>query len=170
MHLKRSVYIWNLVLLLVCMFSTLSLAQNPSTPEERTRMTTLAHKLESKPLDDSLRAEREWAIKWLIQVPDIHVKMCTDVLGDFYKSKYKYSSEITTQLMLSSAAYVIEHPDQSNDDLAQYMGGVEGVLKAYNSILKEKPSAKSKGLDDLLQKQSQGTLKDAVQDAAKKCK
>ena len=170
MHVRRSVYIWSLILLLVCMFSTSSLAQNPSTPEERTRMTTLAHKLESNPLDDSLRTEREWAIKWLIQVPDIHVKMCTDVLGDFYKSKYKYSSEITTQLMLSSAAFVIEHPDQSNDNVAQYMGGVEGVLKAYNSILQQKPNAKSKALDALLRLQQEEKLKDQVQVAAQKCK
>jgi len=45
---------------------------------------------------------------------------------------------------------------------------VEGALRAYQSILKAKPEAKAKDLDELLQKQSQGTLVAYVRDAAAK--
>src|SRR5271169_1070628 len=95
-------------LLCIAAVSTV-LAQTPSTPEERARLVAIAHKLETNPLDPGLHADREWAIKWLIQVPDIHVGICPTILGDYHK--YKYSSEITTQLMLSGAAYTIENPD-----------------------------------------------------------
>jgi hypothetical protein len=141
-------------------------AQTPSTPDERARLVTLAHKLESNPLDASLRPEREWALKWLIQVPDITVGMCPSILGDYHK--YKYSTEITTQLMLSGAQFVIENPDKAKDRMAQYVAAAEGALKAYSSILQQDPKAKSKALDDTLQKQSQGKLRDYVEDTANK--
>jgi hypothetical protein len=154
---------------LVCAATVNSFAQNPSTPEERARLTSLAQKLENSPLDPSLRPEREWAIKWLIEVPDIHVSMCPTILGDYHK--YKYSPEITTQLMLAGARFSIENPDKAKDQVAQYMAGAESALKAYSAILQQDPKAKSKALDDDLQKKSQGKLKEYIEDAvAKSCR
>jgi len=142
--------------------------RGPSTPEERTRFVAIAQKLEQSPLDAGLRPEREWALLWLIQVPDVTVNVCTAPFGDFMKKKYKYSPEIVMQLTFSSGQFVIEHPDQAKDADAQLVAGVEGALRAYQSILKAKPEAKSKDLDELLQKQSQGTLVAYVRDAAAK--
>ena len=148
-------------------FSTAdSLAQKPSTPEERARLVSVAQKLEASPLDPSLKAEREWAIKWLIEVPDIHVGMCPSILGDYHN--YKYSSEITTQILLASARFSIEKPDQASDPTAQYIAGAESALKAYTAILQQDAKAKSKPLDADLEKQSQGKLKEMLQDAALK--
>jgi hypothetical protein len=152
---------------LLCMAAVPTVfAQSPSTPEDRNRLITLTHKLESNPLDPSLRPEREWAIKWLIEVPDIHVGMCPSILGDY--QKYKYSAEITTQLMLESAEFVIKNPDQARDRVAQYVAAAEGALKAYGAILQQDPKAKSKALDDLVQKKSAGKLNESIQDVASK--
>jgi hypothetical protein len=149
---------------LVCATAVCSFAQSPSTPEDRARLVSLAQKLETNPLDSSLRPEREWALKWLIEVPDIHVSMCPTILGDYHK--YKYSAEITTQLMLSGARFSIENPDKANDQVGQYVAGAEGALKAYGAILQKDSKAKSKVLDEDLQKQQDGKLKDFIQDAA----
>jgi len=139
--------------------------RGPSTTEERQRAAAIAHKLEESPLDKSLQPDREWALRWVIEVPDVHVNICGKALSGFLskKSKYKFESEIVTQMMLSSAAFVIEHPDQAADDQAQYLAGVQGTLKAYEAILKIKPDAKSKTLDELLQQQKDGKLQEAVQ-------
>jgi carboxypeptidase Q len=145
--------------------------RGPSTAEERARFVSVAHKYESNPLDPAIKKDQEWAILWLIQVPDIHTKMCTDALGKAYnKEKYAHAPEMVAQMLLSSGAFVIENPEKAKDDKAQYLAGTEGVLKAYQSIIKEQPQARSKALDDLLQKQSQGELADFVRDASKKCK
>jgi carboxypeptidase Q len=145
--------------------------RGPSTPEERERFVSIAHKFQANPLDPSVVKDREWAILWLIQVPDISAKMCTEVLGGAYnKEKYSHAPEITAQMLFSSGAFVIENPDKAKDDKAQYLAGVEGVLKAYQAILQQDPQGKSKALDDLLQKQSDGKLADFVRDASKKCK
>jgi hypothetical protein len=154
----------------LCASAQTNSARGPSTTEERARAVEVAHKLEVAPLDESLRGDREWLLLWLIQVPDIHVKICTNVLGDFMKAKYKHSSEIVGQLTFSAAAFVIEHPDQASSDLAQYQAGVEGVLKAYQAILKVKPKDRSKALDELLQLQSDGKLADSIKEASKTCK
>lgn len=141
--------------------------RGPSTPEERQRFVTIAHKLEQAPLDESLHKEREWAFLWLVQVPDVHVNICTAPLGDFMKSKYKYSSEIVGQMTFSSGVFAVEHLGKPTDEAAQYLAGVEGALRAYQAILKSKPNTKSKALDDFLEKQKQGKLADLVREAAK---
>ncbi|HKV91693.1 MAG TPA: hypothetical protein VJW20_03990 [Candidatus Angelobacter sp.] len=142
--------------------------RGPSTPEERQRFVTLTHKMEDAPLDESLRSEREWALVWLVQIPDITVNVCTAPLGDYMKKKYKYSPEITIQLTFSSGAFIIEHPEKAKDEYAQCLAGVEGALKAYQSILKVKPDAHSKALDELLDKQRTGKLAEHVQEATSK--
>jgi hypothetical protein len=162
------------LLVLVCLAS-LTNAQSkrgPSTPEERERFVAIAHKLEANPLDKTLQSDREWALRWLIEVPDISVSICSQALGPkFFNTKYKYSGEIVGQLTLSQGAFVIEHPDKAQDFIAQYLAGAEGALKAYKAILQTAPKAKSKELDELLAKQANGQLTDFLKETTQKaCK
>jgi hypothetical protein len=71
--------------------------------------------------------------------------------------------------MLASAAFVIENPDKAGDANALNQSAVPSVLKAYESILKDKPKDKSKDLDVLLQKRDSGQLVQAVQENGKSC-
>ena len=144
-------------------------AEKHSTPEDRQRLVAIAHKLEAAPLDPTLAPEREWAVKWTIAAPDVHVRICTNLLSDLRRPKYKYRSEISEQLLISSAAFLIEHPDQADKYRAQSVGGMEGVLKAYSAIIKAEPQATAKSLDALLEKQREGQLADAVWEIAKSC-
>ena len=144
-------------------------AERHSTPEDRQRLVAIAHKLEAAPLDPALASERQWAVSWSIAASDIHVKICPVLLGDLRRPKYKYRSEISEQLLISSAAFLIEHPDQAENYRAQSVGGMEGVLKAYASIIKADPQATAKSLDVLLEKQKQGKLADFVRSASEAC-
>jgi hypothetical protein len=144
-------------------------AEKHSTSEDRRRLVAIAHKLEAAPLDPALAPEREWAVKWTVAAPDVHVKICTSLLADLRRPKYKYRSEMNEQLLISSAAFLIEHPDQAENYRAQSVGGMEGVLKAYASIIKTEPQATAKSLDALLEKQREGKLADAVWEIAKSC-
>jgi hypothetical protein len=164
-----------LILLSLSIFSAYA-AQNepkraPSTAEERTRFVTLTHKLEQNPLDKSLYDEKVWAKQWLEDIPDVNVTICAPVLFglDFIKEQNKYTPQLSYQATFAEAVFIIEHPDKKSDTTAQYVAGVESALKAYTAILKNEPSAKSKALDDLLEKQKQGKLLDFVRDASKEC-
>jgi hypothetical protein len=144
-------------------------AEKHSTVEDRQRLVTIAHKLEATPLDPTLAPERQWAVSWVIAAPDIHVRVCANLLADLRRPKYKYRAEIVDQLLISSAAFLIEHPDQADNYPAQSTGGMEGVLKAYSAIIKADPQATAKSLDALLEKQREGKLADAVWEIAKSC-
>jgi hypothetical protein len=166
-----------LVLLLFCLsIVSVCLAQDqpkhaPSTPQERQRFLALTRKLEQNPLDKSLYEEKSWAKQWLEDVPDINVNICAPLLFglDFVREQHKYMPQLSYQATFASAVYIIEHPDRKGDTTAHYIAGVESALKAYSAILKSEPGAKSKALDDLLEKQKQGKLADFVREASKGC-
>jgi hypothetical protein len=144
-------------------------AEKHSTPEERQRLVTIARKLEAAPLDPALAPEKQWAVSWVVAAPDIHVRICPNLLADLRRPKYKYRSAIADQLLISSAAFLIEHPEQAEEIANQSIGGMEGVLKAYSAIIKADPQATAKSLDDLLEKQRQGKLAEAVREIVKDC-
>jgi hypothetical protein len=144
-------------------------SEKHSTPEDYQRLVTIARKLEAAPLDPALAPDRQWAVSFVLGAPDIHVRICTNLLADLRRPRYKYRSEIGEQLLISSAAFLIEHPDQTNDSPAQSVGGMEGVLKAYSAIIKAEPQATAKSLDALLEKQREGKLADGVGEIMKGC-
>jgi hypothetical protein len=144
-------------------------AEKHSSPEDRQRLVAVAHKLEAAPLDPALGPDRAWAVQWVVAAPDVHAKVCTNLLADLRRPRYKYRSQITDQLLLSSAAFLIEHPEKGDGVAAQSVGGMEGVLKAYSAILKADPQATARPLDDFLEKQKEGKLAAAVQEIAKGC-
>ncbi|HMF91472.1 MAG TPA: hypothetical protein VKL40_12580 [Candidatus Angelobacter sp.] len=155
--------------------SALAVPQNqpkrgPSTAEERARFLALTRKLEQTPLDRNLYAEKKWALQWIEDIPDITVTPCPYVLGDeFPNSRYPYTSNLLFQVVFGSVAFMIEHPDKKDDQVAQYTAGVESALKAYKGILRADPVA-SRPLEELLQKQSEGKLEEFVKTASKECR
>lgn len=146
-------------ILTVC---TSASGQDTSTPEERKQWAEVTHKLESSPLDDSANKQGEVAFKRMSDVHDFHVLLCPSLLSEFNGMKYMYAHAITRQYMMASGAFQVENPDKAADGKSTALAAVESVLKTYQAILQQKPDAKAKPLDDLLKKQSQGKLKDAL--------
>ena len=146
--------------------------RGPSTPDERATAVKAAHLLESDPFNKDAKNAREWLTLWLVQIPDISIEVCSVYLKPLYDGKGKnYATEIATQMMFSSAAFVIEHPDQSHDRIAVNTAGLEGALKTYKSILKEKPKARWDFLDGLISRREKGELQAYVQEVANRdCK
>lgn len=160
--------------LLVIAFSYLVSGQNeskrgPSTADERKRFVEVTRKLEQDPLDDRLRADRSWALKWLEDVPDINVNMCSPVMGDLSRSRYRYAPQLGAQFGFEMAVFIIEHPNQSSDLNAQYMAGLQGALRAYKNILKTQPMAVSAQMEALINLQDKGKLEEYVRERAKEC-
>jgi hypothetical protein len=146
-------------------------ARGPSTAEERAKVVELTRSLEREPLGENAAATRQWLREWAIEVPDIRVYVCDDLLSPGLSDNYLYSSEINLQRMFSAAAFAIEHQDKARDEIAQYTAGVEGALRVYEVLLKSKPDAGSAFLDEFLAKRDHGELADHVAKLAnEKCK
>jgi carboxypeptidase Q len=147
--------------------------RGPSTPEERAKVVQIARALESDPLQAGNKDMRTWFTLWLIEVPDITVAICGEELEPIFHESNRdknFVSEIFGQSMFSAASFVIEHPDQANNKIAVYTAGVEGSLKAYQSILKVHPEAAWPFLDDPILKQQKGELPKYVEKAIAKCR
>jgi hypothetical protein len=143
--------------------------RGPSTPEERARALAAIDDLETHPLGPNAKEERHWLTIWLIEVPDIHVGFCTDLLPDIPKKKD--GEIIPIQMVYSSARYAIQHDGSSSTSIEQYEAGVEGALKVYEVLLQDHPKDRDPKLDDLIQRRTAGTLADYVKErAASACK
>jgi hypothetical membrane protein len=146
-------------------------ARGPSTPEERAKFVALTRSLELDPLAENASATRQRLQDWVIEVPDIRFKVCTELLGDALGDEYPYSRELNVQAVLSGAVLTLEDPGEARDDVAVYTAGVEGALRAYQMLVQSRPDAHSAALDDLLEKQRQHELADHIARLAKKkCK
>ncbi len=159
------------LLALVCVSAARAQQQRgPSTAEERARAVKIAHALEADPLSSALKSDREWLLKWIIEVPDLTVDLCSEFLKPILESKKNYSPEIFAQTTFSQAAFIIEHPDKARDEAGVYQAGLEGSLKAYSAILKNNPKARWPFLDELIQKRDAGKLEGYVREKMKGCK
>jgi carboxypeptidase Q len=147
-----------------------SSGRGPSTPEERNKAVQTARKLQMDPLSPDAQADREWLVKWLIEVPDISVKLCSSILGDLGDSKTGKPGALIATMLASEAAFVIENPKKAQDLEAIYLAGLDGSLNAYQSLRKADPAYRVKHLDDLLSMREEGKLPRYIKDAAKKCK
>jgi hypothetical protein len=156
-------------LLLLSLLATAAQVPDPAAVEPRQRVVAIAHKLEAAPLDQALFPEREWAKQWVLENPDVRIRMCMQLLPDLRHARYKFRREIVDQMMLSSVAFLVEHPDKAGDHLAENVGGLQGVLKAYSAIVKSNPDARVQALDDMLEKQSRGELVEFARDTIKVC-
>jgi hypothetical membrane protein len=159
-------------LFLICLAQVqCTLGPGLSTRDDRGKVVALTRSLERDPLGETAPATRQWLRKWIIEVPDIRVYACDDLLGHGLGHNYPYSTEVKLQPMFSAAAFAIEHRDKARDHYAQYHAGVEGALRVYEALLNSKPDAKSAFLDDLLAKRDRGELADHVAKLAKEeCK
>ena len=143
--------------------------RGPSTSEERARAVKVAHELEEDPLAKSAKDNRDWVIQWIVDIPDITVNVCFDYFGKMPNPPRGHSKEIVRQMIISSAAFMIEHPDKVKDEQAVATAGLLGSLKAYQSILKGDPDARWPYLDKIVQMRDQGKLDDFVSDTRRKC-
>ncbi len=107
--------------------------RGPSTAEERVRAVKIAHDLEGDPLAKDAKDNREWVIQWIVDIPDITVNVCEEYFGKLTKPMPPHANEIVNQMVISSAAFMIEHPDKvKNDEQAVATAGIAGCVESVS--------------------------------------
>jgi len=143
--------------------------RGPSTAEERTRAVKVARELEDDPLAKDAKDKRKWVIQWIVEIPDITVSECSEFFGKMSKPARPHAQEIIFQMDISSAAFMIEHPEKAKDEQAVATAGLLGSLKVYQSIVKQEPDARWPYLDKIIQMRDQGQLDEYISDTRRKC-
>lgn len=143
--------------------------QKPSTSEERTKVVQMARDFETNPLSEEAKKARLWFMKWIKDVPDITVTTCPHLLDPVDKSHENYAAGLILQMELSSAVFIIEHPDQAEDRQAKFKAGVNGMLQMYEAIVKTYPKARWPFLDTLLEMRKARNADEYVREVMAKC-
>ena len=134
----------------------------PSTPQERKQIEELSKKLEQNPLDRSLTKDTRRLFQRIIDVPDITVTLCNDVMP-WLREDYKYAPELSVTYTFGAAAFVIENP--MADPGASSWAGLEAALRGYQNIVKRNPDDKSRTMERALDQRDMGTLESKVKEA-----
>ncbi len=159
--MKRAVII--ALFVAVCCSAVFAADRGPSTQEERDRLVRVAKALEEDPTSPALSDDVSWAIRFLVEVPDIHVVMsCKSVEFLAKDKKYKYSPELTALTMIAGGRFAVENPE-NKDENAQALAMLQSALKGYENILKKEPKARLKSADALIAMRDNGKLSDYVQ-------
>jgi hypothetical protein len=144
-------------------------ARGPSTPKERARALKLIHQLEEDPMFEGSREARRWLTLWLLEVPDLHVDLCSALLGGTTAERKRLSGEVVAQLMYSGAGFLIENPGKAKAREEVYLAGVQGALRAYEALVLQKPQIRSPLLDGLIGQRDAGSLTAHVAEAMGAC-
>ncbi len=144
-------------------------ARGPATGEERARVVRLAAELEARPLGKQADRQRRWLDGFLVEVPDIHVPVCRNLLLPMVQDS-PLATPLVAQMLYSGAAFLVEHPERAGDEFAIYQAGVAGALRAYESVSRDKPRRRIALLDQLVQKRERGELARFVRDGMTGCR
>lgn len=146
-----------------------SAARGPSTPKERAKALELVEILETDPMSPAAKEARQWLTTWLVEIPDISVTVCLDVLGPIDDLR-SLPPEITLQQMFSIAAFLIRNPDAKDKSAEAYLAGVEGTIRAYESMRAAETTPEIPVFEELRRLQAEGKLEKVVTKRAKKCR
>src|SRR6202521_163258 len=138
-HLIRAIAIVSLLLGFFVVRNAHAQQRGPSTADERDRAVKIAHELEGDPLAKEAKDNREWVIQWIVDIPDITVNVCFDYFGKIPKPPRGHSKEIVNQMIISSASFMIEHPDKAKDEQAVATAGLLGALQGDHAVVQAAP-------------------------------
>src|SRR5664279_4489580 len=158
----RKLFVLLAVTVLAASIPAESKMRGPSTAEERTRALDYIQSLEQNPLAKDSLDKRIWLTEWIVQVPDITVKMCCKDLDSLDKVNDTYANQLRMQAMYSQAGYILRHPNVKSD-AEKEAAGLAGALRAYRSIKRFDPTAQYPVLDNLLTLEKQGKLQQYVE-------
>lgn len=140
-----------------------------STPKQRIKFVRIARNLELKPLAFDAVQQRQWATAFIVNARDLHLELCDGVLtAPLQSANQNYNNQLSMQFMVSSAAFMLQHP-KVKDPVKIQTAGVEGTLKAYESILKVDKNAHFDFLDGLMKQQKEGQLQNYVASVSHAC-
>jgi hypothetical protein len=139
------------------------------SPEQLASVAAAIRRLEANPLaGDGVEARRN-LLMWLTNSPDVTVEVCGDV-APMAGQGTEASSSVFLQFVLSSAAFIIEHPDQAKDEVAVNLAGLQGALRTYKLLQARLGNeAKTRAMEELLERQEQGRLEAHVRAGVAKC-
>lgn len=138
--------------------------RGPSTQEERARVVALAEAANRDPIGTMTSADGRWFMKWSEEIPDYFFGADR---GAYWMETGAAKGELRRVMRfhhaLSTAAYQVQHqifdPAKNPAHMdAKAIAGIEGLVRAYESLKDKRPENRSEVLDQALVMRDQGKL------------
>ena len=143
-------------------------ADQPGGVETGADAVSAAQRLEEQPLGRAAKRLRLALKEWLFGTPEVTVPYCRVLISPLILD-FRYGDLLADQVLFSSAALMIDHPELASGDRAIYVAGISGALEAYRSIVRQKPKLRDSRLDGLLRLYDEGRLERFVEDGMVSC-
>jgi len=141
----------------------------PTSEKDRRHVVELATSLETEPLSKKAKKNRQRVLDLIRAAPDLRVDPCRAVLGELLLVRKLEAQQLYVQLEISTAKYLVEHPDAFRDRERAILGGLEGVLRTYDAMHHTNPSLQIGFVDELVERQARDELDDYVHEALAEC-
>lgn len=131
--------------------------RGPSTPAERARVVQMAVDAEKDPRPVQAR-DGTWLENWVNEIPDLTFNQSAPAswLNAVVKGDLRETFQF--QYKASVMAFQIKHPKQAALQSANDLAGMEGVLHAYEALVRENARYRCARLDLALKARNQGQL------------
>ncbi|UQV43803.1 M20/M25/M40 family metallo-hydrolase [Janthinobacterium lividum] len=132
-----------------------SAARGPSTPAERARVVQMAAQHDPLALQ---QRDGAWLSAWIDDIPDLTLE--ASALDGWLNIAPRAATReaLRFQYLASVMAFQIEHPDQIGQQSASDLAGIQGVLHAYETLLRQDSRYRSAKLDAALAARRQDRL------------
>ena len=158
------------VLILVLLFhAAWAKPSKKSTPKERQRIVKLSKQYEENILAPEAGKLANEVMEWWIEVPDLTLSWCPELLTDERPQDQELAEAILLQGLAAAGVFVIEHPQQESDVRASWIAGLEGVVRAYRNLLELDAGHRDRFLDRLAEMESAGKLDQYVDNHSDAC-
>jgi carboxypeptidase Q len=131
--------------------------RGPSTQPERARMVQMALDAEQNPQQIQQR-DGEWLKAWVNDIPDLVLDYGTVFRWVKGAAKADIREALKFQYTASAIAFQIQHPELAGQQAAIDVAGMEGVLRAYEVLVRQGANQASAKLDRALSARNKGEL------------
>ncbi|WFR77399.1 M20/M25/M40 family metallo-hydrolase [Janthinobacterium rivuli] len=132
-------------------------ARGPSTPAERARVLRMATEAQRDPLAVQQR-DGAWLTEWIEAIPDFTLPASALESWLSIASQATIREALVFQYLASVMAFQIEHREQAGQQGASDLAGLQGVLGAYETLLRQDKRRRSAKLDAALAARQQDRL------------
>jgi carboxypeptidase Q len=132
-------------------------ARGPSTESERARVVRMALDAEHNP-QQILQRDGAWLKAWVNDIPDLVLDYGTVFSWVKVAAKTDIREALKFQYTASAMAFQIQHPTLAGQQAALDVAGIEGVLRAYEVLVRQDANQASARLDRALSARNKGEL------------
>lgn len=132
-------------------------ARGPSTQSERARVAQMALDAEQNPRQIQQR-DGAWLKAWVNDIPDLVLDYGTVFNWIKGAAKADVREAFKFQYTASAMAFQIQHPELAAQQAAIDVAGMEGVLRAYEAVVRQDANQASAKLDQALSARKKGEL------------